>query len=406
MGLNSARLSLDPVLERCFAGAHRMHAPEENLSVMRVQEALDRLGFASGAFDGIFGDATGAAVSAFKASRGLEPTDPVVGPGTSGQLDAELFVDPPSLDPAFGEVAPFVAAHAVEPFVGMELAPLIDAPLNTQRHDLGGFMRSALNSGQCLAIVAHSRIRGVQDNRIPAAIIDHIDRDMRPDAAGITVDFDGTDGQEHVAIAFNDLTIRGRMSLTHHPTGRKAKIDLRAVLCHELTHMRNKGLGLENTPTFDTETFLDPNLAANLSQATGRPTARVFFHFAHEMNARHVNWIIERENAGDPFAAQFLQPVALSEAAHFYFAETDPELFNDNGYIPGILAQGHAATYRQIGLWLRQCANMTFSGNAEAQQIIAQLFRDAADSAELTAVNPDLARPQGDGLFPLANDFH
>jgi hypothetical protein len=37
---------------------------------------------------------------------------------------------------------------------------------------------------------------------------------------------------------------------------------------------------------------------------------------------------------------------------------------------------------------------------------VAQLFRDAADSAELTAVNPDLARPQGDGLFPLANDFH
>lgn len=38
----------------------------------------------------MFGDSTGQAVSGFKAARGLSPTDPVVGVGTSRQLDLEI----------------------------------------------------------------------------------------------------------------------------------------------------------------------------------------------------------------------------------------------------------------------------------------------------------------------------
>jgi hypothetical protein len=95
MALRSARLSGDPVLEQCLAGQHRMLAPEENLSVMRVQEALVKLGFSPGQLDGVFGPTTGAAVSAYKQSRALQPSDPVVGPGTSNGLDAEVFFDPP-----------------------------------------------------------------------------------------------------------------------------------------------------------------------------------------------------------------------------------------------------------------------------------------------------------------------
>ena len=97
---------------------------------------------------------------------------------------------------------------------------------------------------------------------------------------------------------------------------------------------------------------------------------------------------------------------SLSEAAHFYFAESDREFyFQDNGYIGAILARGHEATYNQMGLWLRQCAKMTFSSDPDAQQISAQLFSDAADSAEFTAINPGLPRPAGNGLFPLSQDF-
>jgi peptidoglycan hydrolase-like protein with peptidoglycan-binding domain len=389
-----------------------MLAPEENLSVLRVQEALRAVGFPPGALDGIFGDSTGTAVSAFKDSRGLQPSDPVVGQGTSGQLDSELFVDPPNLDPAFGEVAGFVAGHVLEPFVGFELAPLINAPLNSQRHDTGAFFLSVLNSGQLLAFIAGSRAADVaQDPRIPPDITQLLAAGLGP-ASGITFHFIGTDGQPHTAIIVDDITIRGLRFLTHRPTGRKAKITLRSTVCHELSHVRNDGLGLDNTPDFITEVFLDPNLAASRTQATGVPSAAVFAQFAHEMMARHVDWIIERENAGDPFAAQFLQPAALAEGAHFYFAESDPSFyFHDNGYlqgvpgVPGILNQGHTATYHQIALWLRQVAGMNFSGNPQAQQTSAQLFRDAADAADHTALNPDEPRPQGSGLFPLSNDF-
>jgi hypothetical protein len=406
MVLRSARLLGDPVLEQCLAGTHRMLAPEENLSVMRVQECLKTLGFLNGALDGIFGPQTGSAVSAFKQFHSLSPTDPVVGPGTSGRLDSELFFDPPNLDPSFGEVASFVAREVVEPFVGFELAPLINAPLSSQRRDVGSFMLSALNSGHLICIVASTRAAKVlQDPRIPPDIRAAIQLGLGP-ASGRTQPFIGTDGRPHVTVIIGDTTIRGRRSLVHRPSGRKVKIELRGTLCHELTHVRNDGLGLQNTPTFDTETFLDPVLAESLTQATGHHTARVFNQFAMEMNARHSDWIIERELAGDPFAARFLQPVALSEAAQFYFAETDPVfLYDDNGYIQQILARGHAAKYRQIALWLRQTAKMTFSAHPDTQQISARLFRDAADSAEFTALNPGLARPPGDGIFPGATDF-
>ena len=88
------------------------------------------------------------------------------------------------------------------------------------------------------------------------------------------------------------------------------------------------------------------------------------------MAARHVTWIIEREIAGDPFAARFLPPGSLAVAAHFYFAETDAAfLFNDNGYIQTIVSRGNQDTYNQIARWLRRCAVMTLSGSLEAQQI-------------------------------------
>ena len=104
----------------------------------------------------------------------------------------------------------------------------------------------------------------------------------------------------------------------------------------------NLGLGMRTTPDTDTTVFLDTNLASSLSSSTGVPTARSFSQFAAEMNARHVEWIIEQENAGNPFAARFLTPSALAVAAHFYFAETDPVfLFDDNGYIAAIVQSGH-----------------------------------------------------------------
>lgn len=405
MVMRSARLSGDGVLDKCHAGTHRMMEPEQNLSVMRVQEGLSALGFFGGELDGIFGPLTGAAVSSFKEFHELSPTDPVVGTGTSGTLDEELFVDPPALDPAFGEVAGFVARHMVEPFVGQVLAPLIDAPLNSQRHDTGTFMLAALNSGFLVGIVAASRVGDLRsDTRIPADLRDHL-AELGP-AAGETNQFIGADGLLHEVAVLDDLSIRGQRVLVHHPSGRRRRIDLLQLICHELVHVRNAGLNFNRTPAFDADTFLDTALAQTLSDATDHHTARVFFQFAEEMCARHVTWIIQRERAGDPFALDFLQPERLAQAAHFYFAETDPVfMYFDNGYMQAIRARGHAAIFDQIALWLRKVSTMTFSGNPTRQQACAQVFRDAADSAERTARTPGVAPPPSDGLFPLLHDM-
>jgi peptidoglycan hydrolase-like protein with peptidoglycan-binding domain len=74
------------------AGSLTIRAPEQSEAVERIQAALVCLGFElpEAGCDGIFGAETGTAVSAFKESRGLKPADPVVGVGTTTQLDLEI----------------------------------------------------------------------------------------------------------------------------------------------------------------------------------------------------------------------------------------------------------------------------------------------------------------------------
>src|SRR6185312_12019443 len=95
----------------------------------------------------------------------LSPSDPVVGPGTSTKLDDLLFQNP-LLDPDFGELSGFVAARNVEPFVGLQLADLMSAPLGSARHDVGNFMLESLRLGNLLGIIAASRALGMTDPRI------------------------------------------------------------------------------------------------------------------------------------------------------------------------------------------------------------------------------------------------
>ena len=92
MPLRSPRFAGDPVLEACFAGQHRMMAPEQGDAVRKVQQALIDLGFAlpDGA-DGVFGDQTGDAVTLFKQGHDLSPSDPVVGPKTMAALDVDII---------------------------------------------------------------------------------------------------------------------------------------------------------------------------------------------------------------------------------------------------------------------------------------------------------------------------
>jgi peptidoglycan hydrolase-like protein with peptidoglycan-binding domain len=90
--LISQLLGASADIQGIAAGARRMLAPEESDSVALIQEALVAVGFSlpNAGVDGSFGAETGTAVSAFKSSRGLSPTDPVVGVGTSNRLDLEV----------------------------------------------------------------------------------------------------------------------------------------------------------------------------------------------------------------------------------------------------------------------------------------------------------------------------
>lgn len=92
MALTSSLLGSSPDLVGISEGSRRMLAPEVSDSVALVQQALLACGFALPRFgvDDSFGSELGDAVRAFKVSRGLQPSDPVVGTGTITQLDAEV----------------------------------------------------------------------------------------------------------------------------------------------------------------------------------------------------------------------------------------------------------------------------------------------------------------------------
>src|SRR5688572_5610433 len=98
MPLMAPRFAGEPTLEACLAGTHRMLAPEISNGVRRVQEALLDLGFSlpTHGADSKFGTETGTAVSLYKSQQGLQPTDPVVGPGTMAALDRDFVDKPPA----------------------------------------------------------------------------------------------------------------------------------------------------------------------------------------------------------------------------------------------------------------------------------------------------------------------
>ena len=117
-----------------------MVAPETSDAVARVQAALVAVGFRMPTtdIDGIFSvdGETGAAISAYKADRGLVPNDPVVGVGTANALDAEIrFLEDDSLafvpdKPGTLALDPYKAGRAelalFEPSIGQKVLDLFE----------------------------------------------------------------------------------------------------------------------------------------------------------------------------------------------------------------------------------------------------------------------------------------
>jgi hypothetical protein len=419
MPLRGPRFSGDPILEECVAGRHRMMAPEDGLPVKRVQSALIELGTSVGPArdDGTFGPDTGNAVTAYKTDKGLIPNDPVVGPGTSKALDDDLFVDPPELDPAFGEFAPAVVEHRLEPFIGRELSAMLQAPLDSWRHMLGGFALRSLNSGFLVGIVAQSRATDLREPFLavanpvqPSGVSAELEFDnaiVPAPVSGVTVTFQAG-GDQRAFIVIGDHVILGRAQITRASTSTHAPSTLLGTLVHELTHVRNLAgseiLGL--TDDTDTDAFADTGLAQARS-AAGPRTAEVLRVFVEEMVSRHIEWIVLQEQAGTPgtIAVRTLQPEELGAAVNFYFVDV-PVIYDFNEYGRGIVAQGDAMRFRQLELWLRQCATFTFSDDEEADRQSTLLFQAAAAFMADKAAAPIAPLPEPNGLFPLPADFH
>jgi hypothetical protein len=90
--LTSELLAPSADLQNVAQGGRTIRAPETSEAVGLIQEALLEVGSQLPLFgtDENFGNETGLAVTAFKQSRNLSPSDPVVGVGTINRLDFEL----------------------------------------------------------------------------------------------------------------------------------------------------------------------------------------------------------------------------------------------------------------------------------------------------------------------------
>lgn len=422
--LRCPRFAGDLFLQDCADNVRQMRAPDNGLAVKRVQAALVDSGLSVGAkgLDGAFGKDTASAVTAYKTDRRLSPNDPVVGPGTMGRLDAELFFDPPELDPAFREFSPLVVSRRLEPFAGIQLADFIGAPLDSWRHDIGQFALTVLNSRELLGIVAGSR---AEDLRAPF-VADAAPMQPRPDGTqinandfftnntteadrrqhGVTVEFTHRSGVRHTFMLVGDEVILGR-AVTFRPlpdgTIQTAPETLQDVLAHELTHVRNQPFAeaLRTSPNDEPASFADPAVAQVVSTPVS-PTAGVMAAYVDELVADHVEWVVRKEVEGAPAAIRALAPNQLAAAFRFWFQR--PARFGDNSYMAAINAQGDAQQFRQIDMWMRRAAPLTFTGLPAEQARTQALVRAAAAFCADQAVNPT-ALPEPDGTHPLLRDF-
>lgn len=434
MPLRSLRFAGDPILERCIDGTHRMHTPEEGLSVVRVQAALLELGFSLGGHGatGFFGENTGAAVSLFKSQQNppLVPTDPVVGVGTMTALDNAFFIDPPILDPAFREFSPFVAARRLEPFVANELARLVSATLNSWRHMAALHALKGLSSGELAGIVAASRFADLQShviqhvkdtqpngetkqqwfNRERTNFVDEQGNPRRFGGSAVTFDFRGADDTDKVIIVVSDTLLRSQEQTTVGATGQSIPVSLPETLLHELTHFRNnaKDEGIRQTSDNDGVTYVDTGLAALLTSTMPRPTAQVLLSFLEEISARHVEWHVRQERNGNQVAINQLTPEKFAAAVIEYLREF-PRVFDEgNGYVRTSNAQPDAVSFRsnQAALWLRRLQEFNFSDRESDEADVQQRLQKAADFCEARADAGATTDPgDPDGLFPLLKDF-
>jgi hypothetical protein len=201
----------------------------------------------------------------------------------------------------------------------------------------------------------------------------------------------------------SDQVILGKAATRQAGTAKRAPETLQDVLAHELTHVRNVAFveALRSSPNDEPASFADPRAAAVVS-TTVNPTAGVMATYVDELVADHVEWVVRKEVERNPAAIPALAPNQLAAAFRFWFQR--PARFGDNSYMAIINAQGDAQQFRQLDMWIRRMAPLTFTALPSEQARTQALIRAAAAFCAAQVQNPT-ALPEPDGTHPLLRDF-
>lgn len=403
--LRSSMLIGDPVLTECLQGSAKLAFGSDGVPVARLQAGLIEAGVPVGPkrADGEFGKDTAAAVAKFKTAHGLVPSDPVVGPGTTRELDDRLRREP--ADTArFGVFAPMVRDRRLEQFAAVALLQLLGQPTGSWSADVAEFARKALDENLLIGIATEARkwdLFPAYEALDSAVNTDERFRDDTVLTAPATFTLVHAGGDRHAMILLREKDTLGRTRTTRDKTGLKARRELRDVLVHELTHARNVGdRHLENLKEADPKIFLDPKLAQQLG------ASKPMRYFVTEFVARHVSWVVLKEFGGKPGdqAVAGLVPENLAVAAREYFYENMHNRFR-NGYTDILVRRGDKAIFAQAGMWLRQCSTQLFATGAGHQALSKRAFLEAADLCDALALSPFFDENRGDGIHPLGRDF-
>lgn len=351
-------------------------------------------------------------MTAYKQARSLVPSDPVVGPGTTASLDEELFHDPATADPRFGDFAPAVVSHRLEQFAARELWGMLQAPATSWRADVARFARNAITLGWLLGIFVESRKEDAwkQFRALRKANTRDAFDIFFPLTTPITAPAFDEKGDMHPMILLMDQDVMNRSMTPRPKTQRWRPKPFRDILVHELTHARNDNHEhlFQYSPT-DPALFLYPQEALACGIRTGISTVNAMWLCVGELVARHVGWVVRQERAGTPGdqAVTGLKPENLAAAAREFFVEfmhysADTK---GNGYTDYVVSKGESAVFLQVALWVAVVAKQTSATDPAHQAVSTKAFDDAAGLCTLLALDPDLDESLADGLFPLNRDF-
>jgi hypothetical protein len=339
--LQSPRFAGDPVLEACFDNEHRMMPPETGPAVASVQRALVDLGFLLSYrdVDEQYGPATAAAVSAFKADRGISPSDGIVGPNTMAALDATF----PRRPLVAGNFATFVASNRLDPDVA-DLLNELDGVSDVWAHQVAQFAFHELQVGNLLGMVRAANAVSKIQPLLPPAFVPKLVQNIGAVAGGNAL----TDPVEVNPNQFQGYTLLNDSVADRVSPGGADRGFAFLLLAHELTHFRNRDFFV----ALDRSTVAaNPGLYVNT--APGAAPQTVASQFIQELICRHVAWRVKRDldlrngRTPAPIAAGQLYRFALDLSEHTF----------DNGYIAGLPA---ADRNRQVAIWMRSGGQRLF----------------------------------------------